>query len=99
MQFHLFIPPPVSPAQGYTRKKMLQVSEISLPMRSSKIFMVSSLTLKSSIHFELFPAFSVRKWTSSVYLQVCVQFCQHHELKRLFIPQFMLFLPPLSNIN
>ena len=54
MWYHLFIFSFVPLASGDTSDKKLPraMSEILLPMLSSRIFMVSGLTFKSLIHFE-----------------------------------------------
>ena len=49
------------------------MSEILLPMVSSKIFMVLSLTFKALIHFEFILIYSVKEWSSFIFLQVYVQ--------------------------
>src|SRR5574337_1070104 len=55
----------------------------------SKSFIVSGLTFKSLIHFELIFAYGVRKCSNFILLHVAVQLSQHHLLKRLSS------LPPL----
>ena len=67
-------------------------------MFSSRIFMVSSLTFKSSVHFEFVLVCGVRRWSSFTFSHVSAQFSQYHLLKRLSLPH-CTFLPPLSNIN
>uniref|UniRef100_A0A9L0R491 Uncharacterized protein n=1 Tax=Equus caballus TaxID=9796 RepID=A0A9L0R491_HORSE len=67
-------------------------------MFSSRIFMVSGLTFKSLIHFELIFVHGVREWCTFILLHVAVQFSQHHLLKRLSFLHRML-LAPLSNIS
>ena len=69
-----------------------------LPMFSSKSFIVSSLTLKSLIHFEFIFVYGVRKGSSFILLQVVDQFSQHHLLKRLSFFH-CISLPPLSKIR
>ena len=73
------------------------ISEIFLPMFSSRAFMVSWLMFKSFIHFEFICVYGVSWWSRFFFLHVAVQISQHHLLKRLFLHYFML-LPPLSNI-
>ena len=52
----------------YIRKILLpEMSEILLPMFSSRIFMVSSLTLKTLIHFEFILVYRVRRWSSFLF--------------------------------
>ena len=55
--------------------------------------MVSGLTFRSLIHFELIFVHTVRKYSNFILLHVTVQFSQHHLLKRL---SFLccIFLPP-----
>ena len=69
-----------------------------LPMFSSKSFIVSSLTLKSLIHFEFIIVYGVRKYSNFILLHVAVQFPQHHLLERLYLSH-CIFLPPLSKIS
>ena len=76
------------------------ISEIFLPMFSSRTLMVSQLIFKPFIHLEFIFVYGV-SWCSSFiffFACSCVQFSQHHLLKRLFLLHFML-LPPLLNIN
>ena len=57
--------------------------ESVLPMFSSRSFIVSGLTLRPLIHFELIFVYGVRKCSSFILSQVVDQFSQHHLLKRL----------------
>ena len=57
-----------------------------LPMFSSRSFMVSGLTFKSLIHFELICVYDVKKQSSLSLLHEAVQFFQHLLLKRLSFP-------------
>ena len=50
---------------------------------SSKSFIVSGLTFRSLIHFELISVYGVRKCSTFIVLQVVDLFSQHHLLKRL----------------
>ena len=59
-------------------------SERLLPLLSSRIFMVSSLTVRSLISSEFIFVYAVRKWSSFIILHVTIQFSQHHLLKRVF---------------
>ena len=52
-------------------------------MFSSRSFIVSGLTFRYLIHFELIFVYGVRKCSSFILLQVVDQFSQHHLLKRL----------------
>ena len=84
---------------GMSVKMLLHgMSEIFLPMFSSKTFIVLWLIFKSFIHLEFIFVYGVSWWSSFIFLHVAVQISQHHLLKRLFLLHFML-LPPLSNIN
>ena len=88
--FHLF------PRGDISDKIMLwAVSDILLPMLSSRIFMLSGLIFRSLIYFE-FIVCGVRRWSSVIFLHVSVQFSQHHLLNWLSLPHCM-FLPPLSS--
>ena len=66
-----------------------------LPIFSSKSFIVSGLTFRSLIYFELNFVYSVRQCYNSILLHVAVQFSQHYLLKRLSFLHCM-HLPPLS---
>ena len=59
------------------------MSEIVLPMFSSRSFRVSGLMFRSLIHFEFIFVCGARQCSSFVLLQVVDQFSQHHLLKRL----------------
>ena len=63
-------------------------------MLSSKTFIVSGLTFRSSIHFEFIFVYVVRKCPNFILSHVAVQFSQHHLLKRLSLPHY-IFLAPL----
>ena len=53
-------------------------------MFSSRCFIVSGLTFRSSIiHFEFIFVYGVRKCSSFILLQMVDQFSQHHLLKSL----------------
>ena len=71
------------------------MSESVLPMFSYSSFIVSGLTFRSLIHFELILVYDVRKCSSFILLQVVDQFSQHDLLKRLSFLH-CIFLPPLS---
>ena len=100
MRSQLFILSFMSLALGDVSVRMLLhgMSEIFLPMFSSRTFMVLQLTSKSFNHLEFIFVYGVSWWLSFIFLHVAVQISQHHLLKRLFLIHFML-LPPLSNIN
>ena len=69
------------------------MSEILLPVFSSRIFMVSGLTCKSLIHFEFIHVCSIRRWSSSIFLHATVQFSQHCLLNKLSLDHCMCFVP------
>ena len=69
-----------------------------LPMFSSKSFIVSGLTFRSLIHFEIIFVYGVKKCSTFILLHVAVQFSQHHLLKRLSLPH-CIFLASLSKIR
>ena len=66
------------------------MSESVLLMFSSRSFIVSGLTFSSLIHFEFIFVYGVRKCSSFMLLQVVDQFSQHHLLKRLSNPLYIL---------
>ena len=59
-------------------------------MFSSKSFIVSSLTFRSLIHFEFIFVYDVRECSNFILLHVAVRFSQHHLLKRLSSPLYIL---------
>ena len=80
-------------------KKLLQaISEVLLPVFVSRIFMVSGLTFKSLVHFELILVCGVRRWSSFILLHVSVQLPQHHLLNEVSLPHCVYLLSVL-NIN
>ena len=95
MRSHLFIPAFMSLALGDISVKILLcgISEIFLPVLSSRTFMVSQFIFKSFIHLEFIFIYSVSWWSSFIFLHVAVQISQHHLLKRLFLLYFMLLSP------
>ena len=68
------------------------MSEIVLPMFSSKNFIASVLTFRSLIHFEFIFVYGARKYSSFILLQVVDQFSKHHLLKRLSFSIVFSFL-------
>ena len=60
------------------------ISEIFLPMFSSRTFMVAQLIFKFVIHLDFSFVYGVSWWSSFIFLHVAVQFSQHDLLKRLF---------------
>ena len=65
-----------------------------LPMFSSNSFIVRSytqvLTFRPLIHFEFIFVCGVRMYSNFIILHVAVQFSQHHFLKRLSTPLYIL---------
>ena len=60
-------------------------------MFSSRSLIVSGLTFRSLIHFDIIFVYGVRKCSSFLLLQLFDQFSQHHLLKRLsFSPLYFL---------
>lgn len=55
--------------------------------------MVSGLTFKSLIPFEIIFAYVVRKWSGFNFLHVSVQFSQYHLLKRLSLANCLSSTP------
>ena len=66
------------------------MSESVLPLFSSKSFIISGLTFRSLIHFELIFVYGVRKCSSFILLQVVDQFSQHHVTEIVFSPLYIL---------
>ena len=84
----------------YIRKKYCykKCPTFLLPMFSSNIFVLPSLIFKLLIHFEFIHVYHVRMWPSFIFLQVSVQFSQHHLSNIQSLSHCMSFLPS-SNIN
>ena len=97
---HLFIFVFISITLGDRSKKILLrfMSESVLPMFSSRSFIVSGLTFRSLIHFELIFVYGVKEWSNFSFVHVAVQFSQHYLLKKLSFHHCVL-LPPLSKIR
>ena len=74
------------------------MSSSVLPVFSSKSFIVSGLTFRSLIHFELIFLNGVKKCSNFIILLVAVYFSKHHLLNRLSLPH-CIFLPHLSKIR
>ena len=66
------------------------MSESVQPMFSSRSFIVSGLIFRSLIHFGFIFVYSVRECSNFILLHVAVQFSQHHLLKRLSSPWYIL---------
>ena len=97
---HWFILVFISTALGDWPKKTCAqlLSENVLPMCSTASFMVSYPMLKSLNDFEFIFLYGVRVCSSFIGLDTAVQFYQHHLLKRLSFPHFIV-LPLLLKIN
>ena len=67
-------------------------------MFSSRSLIVSSLRFRSLIHLELIFVYSVKECCNFIFLQVAVQFFQHHLLKRLSFLH-CIFLLLLLQVN
>ena len=76
---------------------MIYVIEFSAYV-SFRSFIVSGLTFRSLIHFEVIFVDGVRKGYNFILLHVAVQFSQHHLPKRLSFLHCILLLP-LSKIR
>ena len=100
MRSHLFILSFMTLALGDMSVRMLLcgMSEIFLPMFSSRTYRVLRLLFKCFLHLEFIFVYGLSWWSSVIFLPVAVQISQYHLLKRLFLLHFM-FLPPSSNIN
>ena len=59
-------------------------------MFSSRSFIVSGLTFRSLIHFELIFVYGIRKCSSFILLQLVDQLSQHHLLKIVFSLLYIL---------
>ena len=66
------------------------MSESVLPMFSSRSCIVSGLMFRSLIHCEFIFVYGVRKCSRFILLQEVDQFSQHHLLKRLSSPLYIL---------
>ena len=67
------------------------MSKSVLPTFSSnKSFIVSGLTFRSLIHFEFIFVYGVGECSNFILLHVAVQFSQHHLLKTVFSPLYIL---------
>ena len=71
---------------------------LSVLLISSESFIVSGLTFRSLIHFEFIFVYGVRKSSDFILLHVAVWFPQHHLLKRMSLPHYIV-LSPLSKIR
>ena len=100
MRCHLFILYFMSLALGDILLKILLhgISEIFLPVFSSRTFMMPQFIFKCFTHLEFTFVYGISWWSSFISLHVAVYLSQHHLLKRLLLLHFILF-SPLSNIN
>ena len=73
------------------------MSKSTLPMFSSRSFMVSGFAFRSLIHFEFIFVYGVRECSNFIFLHIAVQFSQHHLLKRLSTVLFYLLCHWLMN--
>ena len=71
------------------------MSEIVLPMFSSKSFVEAVLVFQSLIYFDFIFVYGVRECSNFILMFVAVQFYQHHLLKTLSFLQCRV-LAPLS---
>ena len=85
IRFHLFMFAFISFALG-DRKNNATIYVSVLPMFSSKSFVVSGLTYRSSISFEYIFVYGMRKCSNFFLLHVTVLFYQDCLLKRLPFP-------------
>lgn len=67
------------------------MSEDVLPVLPSQSFMVSCITFKYESHFEFIFVPGVKVCSNFFDLHASVQLSQHHMVKRLSFPQFILF--------
>ena len=59
-------------------------------MFPSNSFIVFNLTFRSLIYFEFIFVYGVKEYSNFILLHVASQFSQHHSLKRLFSPLYIL---------
>ena len=71
------------------------MSEIVLPMFSSKSFVEAVLIFQSLIYFDFIFVYGVRECSNFILMFVAVQFYQHHLLKTLSFLHCIV-LAPLS---
>ena len=80
----------MTPGGGSQRILLWFMSLSVLPMFSSKSFIVTGLQFRSLIHFEFIFVYGVKKCSNFILLLVAVQFSQHHLLKSLSAPLYIL---------
>ena len=80
MRSHLFILSFMPLALGDMSVRMLLsgISEIFLPMFSSRTFMVLQLIFKSFVHLEFVFVYHLSWWSNFIFLHVAVQVSQHY---------------------
>ena len=83
---------------GGSKRSCCDLCQSVLPMFSSTSIIVSSLTFRSLIHFEIIFVYGVREGSNFILLQVAVHFSQRHLLKRLSFLH-CISLPHLSYIS
>ena len=74
----------------WVKKDLAMMYVIECFKFSSKSFILAHLTFRFLIHFEFIFMHGVRECFSFILLHVAVQFSQHHLLKRLFYPLYIL---------
>ena len=87
IQSHLFIFAFVACAFGSYPKKHCQDQCQAFPLC---FLTVSDLTFRSLIHLEFIFVYGVRECSNFILLHVAVQFSQHHLLKTVFSPLYIL---------
>ena len=74
-----------------SKKILLQfMSKNVLPMLSSRNLITSSLAFKSLIYFKFIFVYDIKECSNFILLHVAVQYSQHHLLKRLSSPLYIL---------
>ena len=64
-----------------------------------RVFIVSGRTFRFLIHFELIFVYNVEEYFKFILLHVAIQFSQHHLLKRLFFPSYVLATFVIDQLN
>lgn len=75
------------------------MSKSVLPMFSPRSFMLSALTCRTLIHFELICVYGVRECSNFILLHVAIQTSQHHLLMTLSSPLYILASFILDKLN
>ena len=99
MRSHFFILSFMSLALGDISVKILlcEISDIFLPVLSSRTLMVSQLIFKCFMHLEFIFVYGVSWCSSFIFLHVAVQLSQHHSLKGYFY-SILRFCPPCQKL-